>query len=49
MIIVRTFFGFDFSPKINGRDIALEIAKVSGDIVDHTFSLFYFLKMNLLG
>jgi hypothetical protein len=49
MIIVKTFFGFDFTPKMNGKDLALEIARVTSDLIEHTFSLFYFFKGNLLG
>jgi hypothetical protein len=49
MIIVKTFFGMECSPKIDNVDLALVVAKVTDDIIEHSFSLFYFMKLNLLG
>ncbi len=49
MIIVKTFFGMVSSPKIDGEDLALVVAKVTDDILEHTFDIFYFMKLNVLG
>ncbi len=48
-VIVKTFFGFDFSPLIDGKELALEVTHVTDALIKYSFTPFYMLKLALLG
>ncbi len=47
-VIIRSFFGYDFTPKINNKESTVEIADITDDIVEYSFTPYYIFKTAFL-
>ncbi len=48
-VIVKTFFGYDFSPLIDGKELSMEVTHVTDAMIKYSFNPLYMIKLALLG